>query len=110
MWAPPQPSALQRLAAVPFLVIAGVMTLPVFLFGCCVLAMVMSKPSGPIKTQPPTRVLVSRADFGNEWPLVVDSGETELIDGCITLFHEGGRAGPQRNGPNCLGSRSTSTP
>lgn len=42
-------------------------------------------------TATPNRVYVSRSEFGNRWPLTVDSGEIECIDGFVLVFHHGGK-------------------
>jgi len=39
-----------------------------------------------------SRVHVTREQFGNEWPLTVDSGDVECIDGLYVVFHHHGTA------------------
>ena len=38
------------------------------------------------------RVAVSRDQFGDEWPLTVEIGEVECIDGFVAVFHQNGKA------------------
>ncbi len=39
----------------------------------------------------PCRVFVSRQQFGDKWPLTVESGEVECLKGFIILFHTSGK-------------------
>lgn len=40
---------------------------------------------GPASTG---RIVVSRDQFGDEWPLTVERGEVECMDGFIAVFHQ----------------------
>jgi hypothetical protein len=37
------------------------------------------------------RVRVTRKDFGDKWPLTVDSGEIECVGGVLLVFHSGSK-------------------